>query len=321
MKNGTHRTQILICGNLVWADYRALYPDFEFLVVQPDTSREAFLADCREGGRFSAVEGIYRHNTSTDWIGLFDSELVAALPKGLSVIGHNDQIDIAACTKRGIIVANTPGAVDDATATTAMFLLLSCFRQYWPAQSNVRQGKFKQGLKPAHDPEGKVLGIIGMGGSERPLSKRIEEDSSKGSFCTQLVPEKTLKGLLGPVTYRSELSDLLKEADVIALCLPLNASTRGFFDSDKFAQMKSGAILVNTARGGVVDEDAMIAALEENKISAIGLDVYPDEPNINPQLVKNSKATLLPHVGTETEESQEKMEVRALDNLKTYFAT
>jgi lactate dehydrogenase-like 2-hydroxyacid dehydrogenase len=108
------------------------------------------------------------HNDSANSIGVFDAELISKLPKSVKYICHNgagyDQIDVKAATERGIQVSHTPGAVDDATATTAMFLILSSLRQYWRAEVNARNGKWKTGLKPASDPEGKTIGIVGMGG-------------------------------------------------------------------------------------------------------------------------------------------------------------
>lgn len=108
------RPQILISGALIWADFRKLYPQFEFLVLDSSANRDSFISDCKDG-QFANIQGIYRHNTSADWIGVFDAELIAALPQSLKVIGHNgagyDQIDIKACTSRGILVSNTPTAV------------------------------------------------------------------------------------------------------------------------------------------------------------------------------------------------------------------
>lgn len=108
------RPQILIAGALIWADFRNLYPEYDFLVLDSSTTRDTFISDCKDGP-YADVQGIYRHNTSADWIGVFDAEMIEALPQSLKVIGHNgagyDQIDVEACTKRGILVSNTPTAV------------------------------------------------------------------------------------------------------------------------------------------------------------------------------------------------------------------
>jgi len=316
---------ILICGALVWADSTldAMSSDFEFVRLDTSLDRAGFLKECKDG-RYKNLKGIYRHNTSADSMGVFDAEVIAGLPESMKVLAHNgagyDQIDIAACSKRGIKVSNTPSAVDDATATTAMFLILSCFRQYWPAQVNARASKFKQGLKPAHDPENKILGIIGMGGIGSAIAKRAQGFGMKVHYHNRNpVSDDKLAGLFAPVTYEKDLSTLLGKADCIALSLPLNANTKGFFDAEKISQMKDGAILVNTARGGVIDEEALIQAVTSGKLSSAGLDVFPNEPEINQKLIDNPKFVLLPHVGTETEESQEKMEIRALDNLVRFF--
>jgi glyoxylate reductase len=129
-------------------------------------SRDQFLSELST--TYAGISGIYRHNSSADRIGIFDSDLVKALPSSVKWIAHNgagyDQIDVAACKARGIGVSNTPGAVDDGTATTALYLLVSACRQFSIAERNVREGKWKSGLQPAHDPSALTLGVLGMGG-------------------------------------------------------------------------------------------------------------------------------------------------------------
>lgn len=147
----------------------------------------------------------------------------------------------------------------------------------------------------------------------------------------------------GSVTYVPTLDGLLSTSDVVSLNLPLNASTKGFFGKQQFNTMKKGSVLINTARGGVVDEQALLDALESGQVSvetvsstsrrrelistlypqlsSAGLDVYPDEPTINPLLLANDKLTLLPHMGTETEEAQKKQEVLVLKNLDSALST
>lgn len=122
-----------------------------------------------------------------------------------------------------------------------------------------------------------------------------------------------------PCTYVSSVEELLRQSDVVSLNLPLNDKTRNSFGREQFAQMKAGSILVNTARGGVVDEEALIEALESGHLYSAGLDVFPDEPNVNPKLVAMDNITLLPHMGTETKDTQRKMELLVLDNIQSFI--
>lgn len=127
-------------------------------------------------GKYVSISAIYRLNSSKDSIGVFDQQLIQAFPPSLKFIAHlgagYDQIDIAACTQAGIQVSNTPGHVDDSTATTAMFLIISALRGFWHGELVAHQGNFKQGVPMQNDPEHKVLGIIGFGGIGRALAKR-----------------------------------------------------------------------------------------------------------------------------------------------------
>lgn len=294
--------------NLVWANKEAESEVGAVAEVVPFTSksRDEFFSDLK--GKYNDVVAIYRHNDSASSIGVFDAELIAALPESVKFICHNgagyDQIDIAAATKRGIQVSHTPGAVDDATATTCMFLILSAMRQYWKAEVNARNGKWKQGLSPASDPEGKTIGIVGMGGIGSVVAKRCLAWDMKVIYYNRnpIKPEPEF-----PCEYVSKLEDLLARSDVVSLNLPLNANTKDSFGTAQFAAMKDGACLVNTARGGVVEQEALIEALKSGKLGSAGLDVFPNEPEIDPRLIEFQNVTLLPHMGTETRDTQHKV--------------
>lgn len=284
-------------------------------------SRQEFFKACEEGGKYSKVAAIYRHNDSVSKIGLFDAELISNLPSSLKTICHNgagyDQIDVHKAKSRGITVSHTPSAVDDATADTAMFLVLSSLRQYYKAEVNARQGKWKSGLIPAHDPQHKVLGIIGMGGIGSALAKRAS------AFDMKIIYYNRNPNPNADPSYKyiSLQEELLKQADVVSLNLPLNKETEKSFGKTQFEQMKDGAVLVNTARGGVVDEEELIAALRSGKLSSAGLDVYPAEPKIDSRLVEMDNCILLPHMGTETVETQKKMEMQVFSSIKTALQT
>ncbi|KAL5531964.1 hypothetical protein ACEPAF_5527 [Sanghuangporus sanghuang] len=315
--------KVIICGGIVWAhdETRELLGSISEVVEMDSKSREEFLEAFKPGGKYAGAVGIYRHNESSKHIGVFDAELIKALPDSLGWIAHNgagyDQIDVAACKERGIVVSNTPGAVDDATATTALYLIISALRQYSRAERNIRSGRWKSGLSPAHDPSQKTLAILGLGGIGLRLVELVRPFNMRILYHSRGPNPNAPKDL----EYFSEekLDEMYKQVDILSVHVPLRKETEGLVGEKVLRALKPGAVLVNTARGKVVDENAMIRALEDGHLSAIGLDVYPDEPHVNPRLFDFPQATLLPHMGTETQESQRKMEVRALSNLRGYL--
>lgn len=314
------RDTILIVGTIVHSTKEIQQLQKTYTVIQcTSATRQSFIDNCKPGGEYDNVLAIYRHNDSAKDIGIFDKELINALPSSLKYICHNgagyDQIDINAATSRGIKVSHTPGSIANATATTAMWLIITSLRRYLPAEANVRKGLFKQGLVVAHDPENKVLGIIGMGGIGTALAARALGFGMRVQYHNRRVTAAP-----NGVKYIDSMNELLSTSDVISLNLPLNEKTRGIINKDAFANMKKGVVLVNTARGGVINQEAMYDALTNGTLATVGLDVYPDEPNIDQRLIDmateaNGKVVLLPHMGTETVETQHKMEVQVLDNI------
>ncbi|KAL7422960.1 hypothetical protein Q5752_002258 [Cryptotrichosporon argae] len=312
--------KVLIAGNtktgLVWTkeEEKTKLGAVAEVLQLTSGSREEFFADLK--GKYADIVAIYRHNDSASAVGFFDKDLIEHLPSSVKYICHNgagyDQIDVAAATARGIEVSHTPQAVDSATATVAAYLAISALRQFHRAEVNVRSGQWKAGLVPARDPDDKVLGIVGMGGIGSALARRLIAFDMKVVYYNrrEISPAPDF-----PCTYVSSLDELLAQADVVSLNLPLNDKTRGSFGKAQFAKMKKGAVLVNTARGAVVDEQAMIDALESGHLFSAGLDVFPDEPNVNSKLVAMDNITLLPHMGTETQDTQRKMELLVLDNI------
>lgn len=242
---------------------------------------------------------MYRHfkGPAVKIAGSFDATLIEGLPKTLRGIGHNgagyDQIDVDACTAHEIQVANVPVAVDNATADTALFLLLGAIRQFGVAQSSLRAGTFNAGLPLTNDPGAKVIGILGLGGIGRALATRARALGMTVQYYnrTQLSPE--LEQGAKYVTFEK----LLTTSDVVSLNLPLNAKTKHIIGKEEFKKMKKTAIVINTARGGVIDEASLFEALETGEIAGCGLDVYEDEPKISQGLLDSPKAFLLPHVG------------------------
>jgi len=314
------RPKVMICGDIVWAheEVESMLGPLAEIVRMNAQSRNEFYKDF--DGKYADTVAIYRHNSSADCIGIFDAELVDRLPKSVKWIAHNgagyDQIDVNACQRKGITVSNTPGAVNEGTATTALYLIISTLRQYSIAERQARSGLWKRELKPAHDPSAMSLGILGLGGIGLHLARLCHAFPMKRIYYYS---RHEIADAPEWIEYCQSMEDLLAKSDVISLHVPLRADTTELIGEREFAMMKKGAILINTARGKVVNEEALIKALENGQLSAAGLDVYPDEPNINPALLEFRSVTLLPHMGTETQESQKAMEVRALENVQVYL--
>ncbi|KAF5380389.1 hypothetical protein D9615_004711 [Tricholomella constricta] len=310
-------------GRMVWAhdDVQRLLGDITEVVYLDSKNRSEFLAAFQPGGKYSDVVGIYRENGSADILGVFDKEIINGLSPSVKWIAHNgagyDPVDVHACIARGIYLSNTPGAVDDATATTALYLLISTLRQYSIAERSLRALKWKPaGLSAkTHDITGRTLAILGLGGIGLRFAELVQ------AFPMRVIYHSRRKVEDAPsyCEYFENVEEMLAQADVLSLHVPLRAETVGLMGEKWIRALKPGAIIINTARGKVIDEEAMIRALEDGHLSSVGLDVFPNEPEINPRLLEFPNITLLPHMGTENQDSQRKMEVRALQNLRDYF--
>ncbi|KAJ5361816.1 NAD-dependent D-isomer specific 2-hydroxyacid dehydrogenase [Penicillium brevicompactum] len=291
----------------------------------PSGTREDFIANCK-AGQYDDVVALYRSNNSTKYTGPFNAEMVAVLPKSLKYICHNgagyDNIDVAACSERNIAVSSTPVAVNDATADVGIFLMIGALRQAHVPITALREGKWQGPITAGgreyrtslgNDPKNKVLGILGMGGIGREMAIRAKAFGMKIQYHNR---SRLPADLEAGATYVS-FDELLANADVLSLNLALNASTRHIIGATEFTKMKDGVVIVNTARGALIDEKALVAALESGKVRSAGLDVYECEPQIEPGLISNPNVMLLPHIGTATYETQKDMEILVLDNLRS----
>ncbi|MCJ1229046.1 hypothetical protein MMC12_005710 [Toensbergia leucococca] len=279
-------------------------------------TREDFIQKCQKG-EFDNVVAIYRSNESTSVTGPIDEALLSQLPASIKYICHNgagyDNIDVAACTQRGISVSSTPQAVNNATADIAAFLMIGALRRISIPFLALRNGEWRGKSGLGYDPQSKVLGILGMGGIGGELAKRARAFGMKIHYHNRkpLNPSQA-----GDATYVS-FDDLLSTSDVISLNLSLNASTRHIIGAPEFKKMRDGVIIINTARGKLIDEAALVSALESGKVFSAGLDVYEEEPTIHEGLLKSDKVVLLPHIGTATFETQAEMERLVLSNLRS----
>jgi len=286
------------------------------LYEYPEGGREDFLSRCKSG-EYDNLFALYRSNDSNPITGDFNEELIDALPKSLKFICHNgagyNNIDVAACTKRGISVSSTPIAVDDATADVAIWLMLGALRNIKQPFQAVNAGKWRGNFALGHDPKNKTLGILGMGGIGSAVAHRATAFGMKIQYHNRhQLPADKEKG-----AKYVDFEELLKTSDVLSLNLALNPSTRHIIGKEQFEKMKDGVIIVNTARGALIDEAALVDALKSGKVWTCGLDVFEEEPKIHPGLLECENAVLLPHVGTGTFETQRDMELLVLDNLKS----
>ncbi|OIP36010.1 MAG: D-glycerate dehydrogenase [Deltaproteobacteria bacterium CG2_30_66_27] len=271
--------------------------------------REAFLARAR------GASGILC--TLADRV---DEELMEAAGPSLSVVSNFavgvNNVDVAGATRRGIRVCNTPDVLTDATADLGFALLLSAARKVSDADRFVRAGSWT-GWDPwgllGVPVAGKTLGIVGMGKIGSAVARRSRGFSMKVLYHNRRRIPPSKEAELG-ASYR-DLDALLEESDFVVLCVPLTPETRGLLSAERLGRMKRTAVLVNIARGKVVDEEAVATALAEGRLFGAGLDVFEKEPRIHPKLLSAPSAVLLPHLGSATGETREAMGRLATENL------
>jgi glyoxylate reductase len=211
-----------------------------------------------------------------------------------AAVGY-DNIDVVSATAMGITICNTPGVLDDTTADLAFLLILAATRQTTDAERDLREGRWTGwgfGTHLARDVHGATLGLVGFGRIARAVAQR-----ALGFDMEVLHTTRHDTGLPGFVP---TLDDLLERSDIVSLHVPLTESTRHLIGAAELARMKPTAVLINTARGPVVDEDALADALESGSLYAAGLDVFDGEPKVNPRLLTAPRTTLLPHIGSAT---------------------
>ncbi|MFN9215990.1 MAG: 2-hydroxyacid dehydrogenase [Gemmatimonadota bacterium] len=236
-------------------------------------------------------------------------------------VGFN-HLDLAAARAAGLVVTNTPDVLTDATADCAMTLMLAVMRRAGEGERELRAGRWA-GWRPTHlmgaQVTGKTVGIVGFGRIGRAMAERCH-----GGFRMPVlwfdpaIPAGAEPA--GPWTRVGTLDELLAQADVVSLHCPATPETRHLINAERLRQMKRSAFLVNTARGDVVDEAALVAALEAGVIAGAGLDVYEHEPRVHAGLLALERVVLLPHLGSATVETRVAMGMRALENLEAVLA-
>jgi glyoxylate reductase len=252
-----------------------------------------------------------------------DDELLVAAPKlriAATVSVGYDNIDLPACSRHRVVATNTPGVLDETTADFAWTLLMAVARRLIEGENWVRSGTWP-GMDIAQllgtDVYGKTLGIIGFGRIGRCVARRALGFQMRVLYHNRnrVAPELEKEARAEFV----DLDTLLRESDFISLHVPLGPETRHLMGADNLAKMKRTAFLINTARGPVVDEAALVAALEQKKIAGAGLDVYEREPIVHPGLLGRKDVVLAPHLGSATLETRTKMAVVAAKNVAAVF--
>jgi lactate dehydrogenase-like 2-hydroxyacid dehydrogenase len=237
-------------------------------------------------------------------------------------VGFNN-IDIDAAKARGLSVSNTPDVLTDATADLAVTLLLMVARRTGEGERHLRGGQWT-GWRPTHmlgtHVTGKTLGLVGMGRIARAVAQRAHHGfGMKVIYHDPFPPPADVAASLG-ATRRETLDELLREADFISLHCPATPETRHLINRDRLTLMRPDAFLINTARGDVVDEAALVEALAGRRIAGAGLDVFEREPQVTQALTTMDNVVLLPHLGSATTETRVAMGMRAFENLERFFA-
>lgn len=254
----------------------------------------------------------------------FSADVIDALPDSVRIIANYsvgvDHVDLEAARRRGIVVTNTPDVLSDATAEIALLLALGAARRASEGDRLVRRGAWTQwspSFMVGTQITGKAVGIVGMGRVGRAAAQRFRGlDMEIHYHNRSRLPEAQAQG----AHYHASLDGMLGAVDVVSLHCPATPETTGLINAERIARLRDGAILVNTARGALVDDDALIAGLKAGKPAAAGLDVFNGEPGGDPRYRELDNTFLLPHIGSATTDTRAAMGERALANLDAFFA-
>ncbi len=231
-----------------------------------------------------------------------------------------DNIDVAYASSKGIVITNSPDPVTEPTAELAMGLMIACARRMTEMDRKLREEKVTWGVMRNLSTTlvGKRIGIIGMGAIGKALARRAVASGMEVVYYNRNRVNDATESEL-KASYLS-MDELLATSDVVSLNVPLTPETKGLIGGEELGKMKSSAYLINTARGPVVEEKALIEALKTNAIAGAGLDVYENEPNVPKELLGMDNVVLIPHLGTATHETRGEMSTLVAKNIKSFFA-
>ncbi len=255
------------------------------------------------------------------------SDILSAEPRRARMlanfgVGFN-HIDTAAAKEHGLTVSNTPDVLTEATADIAITLLLMVSRRTGEGERHVRSGAWT-GWRPTHmlgsQVSGKVLGLVGMGRIARAVARRAHHGFGMRVIFHDPYPPSPAEAAALGAEPRNSLDDVLAESDFVSLHCPATPETRHLMNRERLGRMRRSAFLINTARGDVVDEAALVEALSKGTIAGAGLDVFEKEPQVSAALVSMENVVLLPHLGSATRETRIAMGMRAVENLRLFFS-
>jgi len=302
------RPRILQNGALTPALEAALAAEFEVQRLADQADPQAFLA--AHGASFTGLVTSAPAGAS--------AALLAALPALRVVSSHGvglDQIDVAGAAQRGIAVGYTPEVLNDCVADLAMALLLDVARGASAADRFVRRGDWPKGkFRLARKVTGQRLGILGLGRIGRAIAQRA------AGFEMQIRYTNRNPVADVPWTFEPALVELARWADTLVVITAGGAATRHLVNAEVLEALGPDGFLVNVARGSVVDQAALVQALQQGRIAGAGLDVYADEPNVPAELMALDNAVLLPHIASATRETRQAMEALTVDNLRAFYA-
>lgn len=321
---------VLRLGEIQYAQeaWKQAGEELDVITIPDSTTREEFLRQLQDPtSKLAKVKVIARTVESAAQTGRFDKELCDLLPESVIAVCHNgagyDQIEVAHFDKRKIQVSNVPSLVNEATANTATWLAIGALRNYGYGNRKLLEGQWPivggaAGAPFGHDPVGKTVGIMGLGGIGRATMRRLKAFGFKKFIYSnrhKLSPE--LEDGAEFVT----ADELLAQSDLISIHIPLGPSTKHFINAEKFDKMKTGVVIVNTARGAVMDEMALVEAIKSGKVASAGLDVFENEPAIPKELMELPQVLMTPHMGTYSVETRKSMEELVVDNAKSAALT
>lgn len=315
MKNGETRAKILVTRKLPAKAEQAFTSAFDATLNVDDVakSQDQIIAESEH------MDGLAI--TSMD---KFGADLINQLPACVKIISTvsvgYEHIDIVAAVARRITVTNTPDVLTDATADIALLLLLGAARGAHWGERMVRENRwagFSIVYPLGHDFSDMRLGILGMGRIGVAVAKRAKAFGLALHYHNRKPSQEA--DVLG-ATYHGTLDAMLPHCDFLSVNCPMTPETKGIINTRSLALMPRGSIVVNTARGGIVNDEDLITSLRSGHTAAAGLDVYNNEPNLDPRYRDLENVFLLPHLGSATIRTRTNMGLRALDNLKAFFA-
>jgi lactate dehydrogenase-like 2-hydroxyacid dehydrogenase len=251
-----------------------------------------------------------------------DRPLIDVLPDSIRLLANfgagTDHIDLTAAAARGLMVSNTPDVLTAATADIAMLLILAALRGASEAERQLRAGAWR-GWTPAdvrgHDLAGRTLGIWGFGRTGRATAARA------AAFGMNIVYHgRQRHDAEAGARFIANRANFLGEVDVLSLHMPATVETRGILDRATIGALKPGAVVINTARGELIDDGALIEALEQGRVGAAGLDVFAGEPALDPRWLSAPRTVLLPHIGSSTHETRMAMGLRVMANIDAFLS-